>query len=356
MPRILRSAVKKREELELKRKNLKVKKSQLRKKSYELQQIIEHNRESLDKDIRKACSVFDINTTDSEESSEEADESVFVSEEKELDWDDQGDVRSPLKDTSDLLDTTFNFEEESESIPPALARRRSVSVSVNRARYIGLEPGGVLDLQPVCRNLNQSFGFENSSRLPSQESFLERNLRAKEVEALNIIEEEGNENENLIFDESIREEEDKMDEKTYESHMKNFKLKSTKVRKKIKLYTKEQVTVADANDYKDYLKVVRTALEELTEDITDVTAVLDANTELARIEELEKLLDEVTSEVLNNEKEVKLKMVELTSEDAAKKSKSEADTRADTLKAEKLKKRMSFLLKGQPKMKTKLEK
>ena len=203
MPRILRSVTKKCEELELKRKRLKVKKSRLRKKSYELQQIIEQNKESLDKDINKACSVFDVNTAESEESSDEADESVFVSQENDLDWDDQGDVRSPLKDTSDLLDTTFNFEEESESIPPALARRRSVSVSVNRARYIGQEPGGVLDLQPVCRNLNQSFEFENSSRLPSQESFLERNLRAKEVEALNIIE-EGDENENLIFDENIR--------------------------------------------------------------------------------------------------------------------------------------------------------
>ena len=37
-------------------------------------------------------------------------------------------------------------------------------------------------------------------------------------------------------------------------------------------------------------------------------------------------------------------MLELTKEDAVKKSNSEADTRADTLRAEKLKKRMSFLL------------
>ena len=50
------------------------------------------------------------------------------------------------------------------------------------------------------------------------------------------------------------------------------------------------------------------------------------------------------NEVLNNETEVKLKMLELTNEDAAKNSRSEADTRADTLKAEKLKKRISFLV------------
>ena len=127
MPRILRSASKKSEELELRRKSFKVKKLQLRKKSYELQQIIEQNKESLEENIKKACSVFDVNTTDSEESScEESDKSVFVSEEKDLDWDDQVDVQSPFKDTSEILDTTFNFEEESESVPPALARIRSV--------------------------------------------------------------------------------------------------------------------------------------------------------------------------------------------------------------------------------------
>ena len=37
-------------------------------------------------------------------------------------------------------------------------------------------------------------------------------------------------------------------------------------------------------------------------------------------------------------------MLELTNEVAAKRSRSEADTRADILKAEKLKKRMSFLV------------
>ena len=51
---------------------------------------------------------------------------------------------------------------------------------------------------------------------------------------------------------------------------------------------------------------MKTALEELTEDITDVTEGFDVNTEQARIDELNNLLDEVTNEVLNNETEVKL--------------------------------------------------
>ena len=146
----------------------------------------------------------------------------------------------------------------------------------------------------------------------------------------------------MTFDENIIEKEDKMDENTYANHVKNFKLKATKIKKKIKMYTKEQVSLVDANAFRDYLKVVRIALEELTEDITNVTDVFDVNIEQARIEELDNILDEVRNEVLKNEAEVKQKVLELTSEEAANKSRSEADTRAE--KSEKLKKRMSFLV------------
>ena len=40
-----------------------------------------------------------------------------------------------------------------------------------------------------------------------------------------------------------------MDENTYVNHVKNFKLKSTKIKKKIKMYTKEQVSLVDARFY-----------------------------------------------------------------------------------------------------------
>ena len=56
-----------------------------------------------------------------------------------LAWDNHGDLRSPLKDTSDLLDTSFRFEEDLDSLPPALSRDRSDSVSVNKAKYLTLE-------------------------------------------------------------------------------------------------------------------------------------------------------------------------------------------------------------------------
>ena len=113
-----------------------------------------------------------------------------------LTWDNQVDVKSPLKDTSDLLDTTFGFSgdrESGSSPPPALSRERSASVSVNRASYLCDESGEIHTLQPVCRSLNRVFdnnpGPSGASGLISQDSFLERNLQAREVENLRIIHE-----------------------------------------------------------------------------------------------------------------------------------------------------------------------
>ena len=53
-------------------------------------------------------------------------------------WDNQGDLQSPLKDTSDLLDHTFRFSDQdsTDSPPPALSKQRSVSVSVNRVSQV----------------------------------------------------------------------------------------------------------------------------------------------------------------------------------------------------------------------------
>ena len=64
----------------------------------------------------------------------------------------------------------------------------------------------------------------------------------------------------MTFDGNIIEKEDKMDENIHANHVKNFKLKATKIKKKIKMYTKEQVSLVDVNTFRDYLKVVRIAL------------------------------------------------------------------------------------------------
>ena len=106
-----------------------------------------------------------------------------------LTWDSQADIQSPLKDTSDTLDFRFS---DLDSSPPALSKKRSVSVSVNRAYYLEGEDGQIGELQPVCRSLNSIFeGSEpqEQSGLITQDSLLERNLAAVHVETLALIDE-----------------------------------------------------------------------------------------------------------------------------------------------------------------------
>ena len=134
-----------------------------------------------------------------------------------------GITKEMLKDTSDLLDTSFRFEEDQDSLPPALSRERSVSVSVNRASYLTLESGEILDIQPVCRNLNKRFDNLRPSSEPrslaSQDSFLERNLKAKEVETLNLISEEVEELNENNFEEEENLAAVEMEENIFKDHL-----------------------------------------------------------------------------------------------------------------------------------------
>ena len=137
-----------------------------------------------------------------------------------LAWDNQGDLNLPLKDTSDLLDFSFRSEDQ-DSIPPALSRERSKSVSVNRASYLTLESGEILDIQPVCRNLNKRFDYlkqSGSCNLASQDSFLERKLKAKEVEMLNLSAEEADNLDDEVFIPQDSEAA-KTEENTYKEHL-----------------------------------------------------------------------------------------------------------------------------------------
>ena len=177
--------------------------TRLRDRSIELYQESERDTEALNKQIEELCSKDNPEQSSSEESvvgagdESDAEESLkvdppqkFVSE-SSLVWDGQGDLQSPLKDTSDILDTYFPFSANQESLPPALSRGRSVSVSVNRADYSSLSTGEILELHPVCRDLNRRFEAEDpgpgsSVELISQDSFLDRNLRAKQIEIIKI--------------------------------------------------------------------------------------------------------------------------------------------------------------------------
>ena len=369
MPRLLRSS-KKKVELELQgivknKKLLPREKEKHLEESRDLNKVVDENQEILWEEIGK---LRNIAGTEEDSSSEEESVELRSSEESEqgssrsLAWDNQGDLRSPLKDTSDLLDTSFRFEEDLDSLPPALSRDRSVSVSVNRAKYLTLESGEILDIQPVCRNLNKRFEEASpgeSRGLASQDSFLERNLQAKKLETLNLIAEEEeilnieeeeinlNTEEGRINEVFVNEKEEleslKMDEDTYKNHLKTLKSSQRKVKRKINQYTADDVTVADKDEFRNYLKDAKNEFEAFTVAAEIVIDLLDSDLEVLRVDEIEALVNELSKDIKKNEKEVKERITEVMKQALANAPQSEADRKQENQKVEKLKKKIEFL-------------
>ena len=190
--------------------------------SRELNKVIEDNPEIIKLDIERLKSLADIDENPSSEgdSGEVESSRNQLGSVESLAWDNQGDLNLPLKDTSDLLDFSFRSEDQ-DSVPPCLSRERSKSVSVNRASYLTLESGEILDIQPVCRNLNKRFDYlkqSGSCNLASQDSFLERKLKAKEVEMLNLSAEEADNLDDEVFIPQDSEAA-KTEENTYKEHL-----------------------------------------------------------------------------------------------------------------------------------------
>ena len=155
MPRCLRSSVREKDsggiklELKIRKKKIpKVKVEKYLKSSRDLNEVIVKNQETLSLEIERLQSLPDIDESSSSEGESGGVESSEnqVGSVRSLAWDNQGDLTSPLKDTSDLLDLSFRFEEDLDSIPPALSRERSKSVSVNRASYLTLQSGEIFDI------------------------------------------------------------------------------------------------------------------------------------------------------------------------------------------------------------------
>ena len=217
-------------------------------------------------------------------------------------WDNQADIQSPLKDTSDILDD-FRFSDQ-DSPPPALSRNRSVSVSVNRASYLESENGQVGELQPVCRSLNSHFEvseLQEKSGLITQDTLLERNLAAALVETLALIDEEPgknpeNLNENLLS-------EGTMEEESYKQKLKALKQHTRRVVDKICSYGADDVSVADQDEYKQQLKEITQVFEACIEEANTLLDefVDEEGVDKPRVNEVNQLKDSLTRKMNTNE-------------------------------------------------------
>ena len=280
-----------------------------------------------------------------------------VGSEASLAWDGQVDLLSPLKDTSDLLDTTFVFSDNRESEtspPPALTRDRSVSVSVNRASFLRDESGEIVSLEPVCRSLDRVLDYNpvptGAVGLINQESFLERNLRAKELETLRIVEEsdEGSvDGERIDEEQNLEEEEinnpEKMDETNFNAKVKALQKSYRRVQDKISSYTSEDVSVVDKDEYNEHLKSIRKKHDEFIEEVNTVIDELDEENEKERVELLSKMKSDAKKALRDNENEVKNKLAELLANYEENKPLSKQELKVVEQNAQKLRKRMGFV-------------
>ena len=117
---------------------------------------------------------------------------------------------------------------------------------------IGLSPN-------LNRVLDNNPGPNGASGLISQDSFLERNLQAKEVENLRIIDES---EESSVVEKNVDENHEletevsnsvKMDETNYQAKKEALKKIYRRVQVKIKSYTVENVRIVDKEEYKEHL-------------------------------------------------------------------------------------------------------
>ena len=266
-----------------------------------------------------------------------------------LTWDNQADLNSPLKDTSDILDNSFIFG-DIDTCPPALSRDRSVSVSVNRANYEAV--GAEVNLHPVCRNLNRHFlasdTSDNNPELITQDSILERNLAIRERDTVLLVGDDIQEDlEKLSEDIEILEVEEignKMDDTDYEAKLKALKGSLRRVEHKILDYGPNVVTVIDQEEYKGQLKEIRLAFNTFSDLANDLLDKLGDNTvDEERVITVNKLIEDLRSKLQNNEVAVKNKVAEVMSAYEANKPMSAADKKEESLKVEKVKKRMGFI-------------
>ena len=161
------------------------------------------------------------------------------------------------------------------------------------------------------RVLDNNPGPSGASGLISQDSFLERNLQAREVENLRIInesEESNADEKNVDEDHELETEVSnsvKMDETNYQAKKEALKKIYRRVQVKIKSYTVENVRIVDKEEYKEHLKSIRKKYDDFIEEVNTVIDELDEEEEALRVEELNKLMDDATSALMKNENEVK---------------------------------------------------
>ena len=177
---------------------------------------------------------------------------------------------------------------------------------------------------------------------------MERNLAIRERDTVLLVGDDIQEDlEKLSEDIEILEVEEignKMDDTDYEAKLKALKGSLRRVEHKILDYGPNVVTVIDQEEYKGQLKDIRLAFNTFSDLANDLLDKLGDNTvDEERVISVNKLIEDLRSKLQNNEVAVKNKVAEVMSAYEANKPMSAADKKEESLKVEKVKKRMGFI-------------
>ena len=250
-----------------------------------------------------------------------------VERDENLTWDSSQDINSPEKDTSDVFDTLVLSP---TSIPPALSKDRSESVSVNQAEFeiVFTDSGPEIRLEPVCRAQPRAV-IDNSvnAGLINQE-----NTVLNPATALNATEE------------VTEVEGEKMDEEEFKRKLKALKIAFRKSEDRISSYSARCVT-ASMDLVQMKLDDIRLVYNVCVDKANDFIGDLDEDdpTDEARIAQVCDLKKALMEKLVLNEDDVNKRLQEVLATNAEVIPPSEATKKEDSLKVTKLKTRIGFI-------------
>ena len=280
------------------------------------------------------------------DSGSNSDPEKVIGSSESLDWDAKGDIDSPLKDEEGGFLV--------ESLPPALSKFRSSSTSVNRVNVVDVDEAD-FDFQPVCIDLN-SLLAEAGTEQSLQDTILRNNLQFCEQRLLEgILEENSNKSLSHSHSEEALDAIMSMDATTYGTRLKQLKSEVWSVELSISNFTDEDVTIVDKDHFMDRLKEIRqfyevvlTAAKVLLNDLTEVR-----EEDRVRINEINTIIQDLSTKLRDNEKKVKNKMAELIDAHDSKKTK---DSSSKETEKEKFLVRIKHIKNNAEDLKSKIDK
>ena len=263
------STLKKSSESNLRRQKPVIKRKRLE-ESDKLLKSVESNQNILQEEINRLSKI-------SVDSSSDNDSIVS------LEWDSQHDIESPPKEELDLISVTRKQFAASPDLSTNPARKRSVSVSVNRATFVSTESGEV-DLHPVNRSLDHQF---------LQDTLLERNLQNRREKELGLIIEEHSSRQIT------------MDENVYQEHILNLKRKYAKTIREIEKYTVKTIHWAAKEIDQERLNETNNAVKKFVDEVKKVRSQLDRKLDKERFDAVNKFRLDIKRMHVDNEAEIK---------------------------------------------------